>query len=567
MLASVLSSFLAWASIAGASSAEQRSAGLATVVAPAGTVLGNVRNGVESFNGIPYALPPLGPLRMKPPVRRTQSLGVFDATGPAGACPQMVASTSSRGFLSGLLGKIANLPLVQIITRQSEDCLTITVVRPEGTTAGAKLPVLFWILGGGFESGSTSMYDGTSLVNYATSINQPFIFVAVQYRLAGYGFMPGKEIMAEGSGNAGLLDQRMGLEWVADNIAAFGGDAEKVTIWGESAGSISVLDQMILYNGNNTYKGSPLFRAAIMNSGSVTPLDPLDCPKGQAVFDQVAETGGCASAEDKLACLRALSSNDFLNAVTSVQGLLSYSSLALSYLPRPDGRTITQSPEKLIRAEQYAAVPMIVGNQEDEGTLFALFQPNVTTSEDLVDYLATYYFSGATKDQLTQLVDTYGHGLDAVIDGSPFNTGIWNEITPGFKRRAAVLGDLVFTLTRRILLRSTAPLRPDVPSWSYLASYYRGLPVLGTPHASDILQVFMGLEDNYAARSIRTYYTNFVYNLDPNVGVTGKYPFWPRWSEGNKLLNIFRDKVTFIKDDFRQDSSDFMEKNVDSLRY
>jgi carboxylesterase type B len=130
---------------------DRAAAKTATAVVPAGTILGNVQNGVESFGGIPYAKAPVGALRMKPPVRRTDSLGVFDGTGPAGACPQMIASTDSMNFLFDTLGSIANLPFVQKVTGQTEDCLSITVARPEGTTAGANLPVLFWIFGGGFE--------------------------------------------------------------------------------------------------------------------------------------------------------------------------------------------------------------------------------------------------------------------------------------------------------------------------------------------------------------------------------------------------------------------------------
>lgn len=117
--------------------------------------------------------------------------------------------------------------------------------------------------------GWSSMYDPVSILSQGIDQDQPFIFVAVNYRVAGFGFMPGKEILADGSGNIGLLDQRMGLEWVADNIAAFGGDPTKVTIWGESAGAISVFDQMALYGGNITYNDKPLFRGAIMNSGSI----------------------------------------------------------------------------------------------------------------------------------------------------------------------------------------------------------------------------------------------------------------------------------------------------------
>jgi carboxylesterase type B len=131
------------------------------------------------------------------------------------------------------------------------------------------------------------MYDGTSLVADSVVKGKPIIFVAVNYRVGGFGFLPGKEVLAA---NLGLLVQRLGLKWVADNIAAFGGDPDKVTIWGESAGSISVLDQMALYDGDHTYKGKPLFRAAIMNSGSVVPADPVDGAKGQAIYDTVNAT-------------------------------------------------------------------------------------------------------------------------------------------------------------------------------------------------------------------------------------------------------------------------------------
>ncbi|KAH6950232.1 carboxylesterase [Fusarium avenaceum] len=548
-------------------SIDQRAAGTATVVLPSATVLGNVMNKVESFGGIPYAEAPEGKLRLRPPKRLQKSLGTFDATGPAGACPQMLSSTKSKDVLFQLLGSIANLPFVQTVTGQSEDCLTITVARPEGTKANAKLPVLLWIFGGGFQLGWSSMYDGTGLVNYGVGLNQPFIFVAVNYRVGGFGFLPGKEIQDEGSGNLGLLDQRMGLEWVADNIAAFGGDPDKVTIWGESAGAISVFDQMALYDGDHKYNGKPLFRGAIMNSGSVVPCEPLDGVKGQTVYDQVIETAGCVGKSDTLDCLRNLDYTDFLNAVNSVPGILSYNSLALSYLPRPDGRTLTASPDVLALNRKYAAVPMIIGNQEDEGTLFSIFQSNLTSDEKLVTYLKDYYFHAATAPQLRDLVRTYGSGLGAITQNSPFRSGILNEIFPGFKKRAAILGDLVFILARRLFLQAATGVNGDVPSWAYMSSYDQGTPVLGTFHGSDLIQVFYGIKDNYAARSIRSYYINFVYSLDPNAASNAKYPSWPQWKNGHKLMQFFADKVTIINDDFRSASYDWLVKNIASLKF
>ncbi len=262
-----------------------------TATAAQATVVGTSILGVESFKGIPYAQPPVGQLRLKPPQPLSHGTGQVDGTGIPMSCPQFFFSVDKATFPFNLVGDLLNTPLFQTITLTGEDCLTVNVQRPAGTQPGDKLPVLFWIFGGGFELGSTATYDATSLVKEAVSDGQPVVFVAVNYRLGGFGFMPGKEVLADGSANLGLLDQRLGLQWVADNIADFGGDPDKVTIWGESAGSISVLDQMMMYDGDINYKGKPLFRGGIMDSGSVTPADPVDCPKGQAVYDTVCSFG------------------------------------------------------------------------------------------------------------------------------------------------------------------------------------------------------------------------------------------------------------------------------------
>lgn len=415
------------------------------------------------------------------------------------------------------------------------------------------------------------MYDGGPLVTNAMNMGKPYVFVAINYRVAGFGFMPGKEVLADGSANLGLLDQRMGLEWVADNIAAFGGDPDKVTIWGESAGAISVFDQMALYDGDNTYKGKPLFHGAIMNSGSIVPADPVDCPKGQAIYDQVVEKAGCAGTGDTLACLREAPYDKFLAAANSVPAILSYNSVALSYLPRPDGKALTKSTDVLVREGKYAAVPMIIGDQEDEGTLFALFQPNITTSSKLVTYLGDLYFHRATKKQIEGLVDAYSPWI---WEGSPFGSGILNEIYPGFKRLAALLGDVVFTLTRRIFLEQATLVNPDVPAWSYIASYDQGTPIMGTFHGSDILQVFYGILPNYASKSIQSYYANFVYNQDPNNaagGTSSKSKIaedWPQWTgKDRKLINFFANRNGYLKDDFRDGAATYLATNVESLYF
>ncbi|KAK6086733.1 carboxylesterase [Seiridium cupressi] len=530
-----------------------------TVAIPAGTVVGSVGL-VESFGGIPFAEAPVGSLRLRPPVRLTSSFGTIDATGLGPSCPQMFLSTEGD-LLTSVLGYLIDTPLFQTVTDQTEDCLTINVKRPIGTTADANLPVLVYIFGGGFELGSPQMYDGTGLLTNGVLMGKPFIFVTINYRVGGFGFLAGKEILADGSANLGHLDQRMALEWVADNIAAFGGDPDKVTIWGESAGSISVFNQMALYDGDNTYNGKPLFRAGIMDSGSVIPADPVDCPKGQVVYDQVVEVAGCSGAADTLECLRDTDYNTFLNATNSVPGIIGYTSVALSYLPRPDGTVLTASPDILVSSGKYAAVPMIIGDQEDEGTLFALFQSNITTEELLVDYLTDVFFHDATREQMQALVDVYPADITA---GSPFNTGLLNNPYPEFKRLAAILGDLTFTLTRRVFLSETSALNPDVPSWSYLSSYDYGTPILGTFHASDILQVFYGILPDYASTAFASYYTSFLYDLNPNNG-TGLLPDWPQWSEDQQLMQFSNIASWTAADDFRSEQYDWISSNIDIL--
>jgi carboxylesterase type B len=279
------------------------------------------------------------------------------------------------------------------------------------------------------------------------------------------------------------------------------------------------------------------------------------------VYDQVVREAGCAGSDDTLACLREVDYETFLEAANSVPGILSYNSVALSYVPRPDGTVLPDSPDILINEGRYHAVPMITGDQEDEGTLFALFTPNITTTADLVQYLDDLYFWNASDEELDELVDT----VEGWTEGSPFRTGIFNELYPGFKRVASILGDLVFTLTRRVFLSATHDVNPDVPSWSYLSSYNYGTPIMGTFHASDILQTFYGQFPNNAMRTSRTYYLNFLYNLDPNKGKTG-YANWPRWSDSHDLMWFETgNKNSILADNFRDKTYQWVSSHVSAL--
>lgn len=527
-----------------------------------GTVIGTSFAGVDSFKGIPFAQPPTGSLRLKPPQPLATGFGAFISQTLPMSCPQFISQVGTSDLLSDVLGLLADSPFAQAVTNSGEDCLNLNVQRPTGATPNSKLPVVVWFFGGGFERGSTQIYDGTGLVTKSLMLGSPIIYVAVNYRVGGFGFLAGSELQADGSTNLGLHDQRLALEWVAENIAAFGGDPAKVTIWGQSAGSISVFDQTIINGGDNTYNGQPLFRGAIMDSGSLAPATSVSSTKPQAIYDQVVQVAGCTT-NNSLECLRALPYETFLNAVNSVPEVLGYRSVDLSYLPRPDPNSnlFPSSPQVALRNGAYAKVPIIIGDQQDEGTLFSLAQTNITDSNLLTKYLASY-FPTATEAQITALIATYP---DDPTYGSPYNTGDLYNIYPEFKRLAAILGDLIFTLTRRFYLSIISSV---VPSWSYLSSYLQGTPILGTFHGSDLLEVYFGLPYPLPTNSIQCYYIGFINSLNPNEYVDNPAAFgmieWPQYNtSAPDLLHFQALANSIILDTFRESSYEYLASNAD----
>lgn len=183
-----------------------------------------------------------------------------------------------------------------------EDCLNLNIVRPEGISNRSSLPVLVWIYGGGFRQGSIRdpEFNTSFIVKTSIEIGHPVIVVSINYRLSGYGFLSGNAVIQEGATNLGLRDQWKALEWISENIKGFGGDPLQVTVWGESAGAISISHLITAYGGDN----SNLFQKAIMVSGSWFLPSPEGSVARQAAYDNLAATTGCNYAIDTLQCLR-----------------------------------------------------------------------------------------------------------------------------------------------------------------------------------------------------------------------------------------------------------------------
>jgi para-nitrobenzyl esterase len=343
-----------------------------TISLAAGKIQGSAESGARRFLGIPYAEPPLGTLRWKAPVKSGGWSTLRQATEFGGRCAQ----TSSLQTGSGT---------------DNEDCLYLNVWTPEPAPE-KPLPVMFWIHGGGNQNGSTSdsvptlspprlFYDGQSF-----AANHGVVLVSVNYRLGVFGYLAHPALTAEGSpsGNQGLLDQRLALEWVRDNIAAFGGDPDNVTIFGESAGARNVCFHVVSPGS----KG--LFHRAISQSGDCTGKIPLRADAEVQAADYAAAVG-CGDTVDVLGCLRDKPASALMipeqligAAPDPVPGGAGYSggSPRWEFRPVVDGTLIPKMPRDLFAEGAIARVPYLMGTNTEEGALSHLTAPPAATEAE-----------------------------------------------------------------------------------------------------------------------------------------------------------------------------------------
>ncbi|GJE92593.1 Lipase 4 [Phanerochaete sordida] len=499
------------------------------VTLDAGTFLGTVDGLAHRFTGIPFAQPPIGDLRLRLPVAPPPYTGTHNATAFGLACTQL---PSGPDFPASIASNVTAFFDGMAPPQSGEDCLTINVWTPAGVAPGAKLPVVVWIYGGGFTMGSTGAFNGSAVVSRSVEMGTPVVYVSMNYRLSVFGFLASKEVMDARVGNLGLQDQRLALHWVQKYVHAFAGDPTKVTIWGESAGAVSVAMHLVANRG----AAQGLFRGAFMNSGS--PLSTGDLTHAQQFYDSVVADTGCAGARDTLQCLREAPFEVLQSAAMALPGLFTPQSLNIPFNPRADGVFITDNPQTLVARGEIADVPFVNGDCDDEGTLFTIQLLNITTEAELRTYLATIYLPGATPAELDDVLRLYPQDP---AQGSPFGTGAANALSPQFKRLAAIQGDLIFQAERRFLLAQRAGKQRV---FSYLNKRLKATPGLGSAHATDLLNV-------YGPGDMTDYLVNFVNNLDPNgPGLL----HWPAFTEAERQLLTFQDgdvPLAISLDDFR----------------
>jgi para-nitrobenzyl esterase len=302
-----------------------------------GPVRGLVAPDYRVFHGIPYAAPPVGPLRWQPPRPAPRWAGTLDASKPGPQCIQDTGRDPKEGKPT------------------SENCLTLNVWTPSPGHGTEKRPVMVWIHGGGFVNGSGDIYYSRWLAGKGR-----IVVVTINYRLGALGFLAHPALGAPGDiGDYGLADQQAALRWVRDNIGAFGGDPAKVTIAGESAGGMSVCDHLVAPGS------AKLFHAAIIQSAPCQAQ--ADLATAQRISLDYAAKAGCADPATAAVCLRAL-------PATVLARTLWYSHIgdsdALSG-PVVGTATLPVGPVAAIAAGSAARVPVLIGTNHDEFTLFA----------------------------------------------------------------------------------------------------------------------------------------------------------------------------------------------------
>ena len=462
-----------------------------------GDVQGTVNDRTRRFLGIPYAAPPVGALRWRPPSPPAPWPNVLQANAFAGACAQ----------LSSIQGPAS----------ENEDCLYLNVWTPEPAPR-KPLPVMVWFHGGGNQQGSAGdpvPFPGVPGLFYDARVlaqERGVVVVTINYRLNVFGYFAHAALASEDAahpyaGNQGLLDQLAALQWVRANIAAFGGNPKRVTIFGESAGS---QDTCLHVASPGSKK---LFHRAISESGGCTTRQPT-ATEAAATAATFATSAGCGAASDQLACLRAQPASALL-AILQQSGTPGGIVPNFNFGPVVDGGFMPDQPRTLYDAGRFAKVPYILGSNTDEGTLFLLSAPRVTTEAAYLAALQARYGTRAAEVAAVYPASSFATPQDAL---------------------ARAFGDQILVCSTYDTARRVAA----GGAHAYLYNFAREIPIavlqqlgLRAFHGAEIVYVFGSItpptaEDATLGETIRGYWAGFARRGNPNHKGALK---WPRFKD------------------------------------
>ena len=493
------------------------------VSTPSGKIVGVENDGISVFKGIPYAKPPLGDLRFAPPQKMEPWTKPLEALHYG---PTAVQISAREG-----------LPM-------SEDCLTLNIWTPSKNGNKDNLPVYVYIHGGGYANGtgSEARYDGTSFARNG------IVSVSINYRLNAMGFFASRATfdLYGTTGNWGLLDQIMALKWIRDNIEAFGGGPENVTIGGESAGSWSV-SALIL---SPMAKG--LFQGAIMESGSILGA-PFASYYARGDLQRSMELGGILSslfnADDSAEGLAKLRKADSrVLAQFTEFGVNQTRPVPFFLLPVFDGRVLPEDPYAALKSGNFNKDRLLWGYNTDEGSLFAPADTNVNQ-----------YMMLATQ--------AYGYDkAQTVLKRFPVNAD-----NPAFKRTRELLAYNLFTVGMKIYADTLSQQGLDVYGYNFdYASPKDAAAGLGARHAIEIPYAFntlasVGLtapEQQALADEMHTRWVNFIKTGNPNKGkVVPSSVNWPRYSSTHPEIIRFN-TVVKVEALPHKDDIEFIERIV-----
>ncbi|KAI8626225.1 Alpha/Beta hydrolase protein [Xylariaceae sp. FL1651] len=465
--------------------------------------------GITQWLGVPYAAAPLKELRFAAPIDPPPTTGIVEATQFKPIClprsPSDFTMQPNKRF------------------RVDEDCLYMNIFAPSNASESSKLPVMYFIQGGGFESNSNANFNASDLASFGN-----IVVVQINYRVGPFGFIQSQEIKNHGSLNIGLKDQVQGLNWLNSHITSFGGDPEHIVAVGDSAGATSILLLMMAFSKQD----NALIKGAVMESASVATLRTLE--QGQLQYNCLVNATGCSEMLDTLACLRSVPAASLLTE-------------NCQFNPHLDGEMVNESMLSAFASGSYLQIPTIIGSCTDEGTKSV--PRDLNTTAQALSYLNNRVSNSLSNSSLALLAQTYLNTSQSAPT-FPNSSPLWRPLAnaAGDIGAHCVAADIQNAISNVSSQKTWnyryAVLDPEDEANGFGAYHTVELNGVFGPNNTDGAPPVSYRTTNAAIVPLTMgYWTSFVKTLDPNTLRIPGAPEWDPWSgaqgaDGRKRLRF-----------------------------